>query len=245
MGSLVEAITGALVNHSRFLHRPVETLERTSSGFRLRAAGHWLDADNVVLACGGTSSASRLTATLDARLSELLGSVPYTSSMTVALGFKRGAVREQMRGFGFLVPKLERRKLLACTWVGNKFSDRAPESLALLRCFLGGAGGESVLAESDDAIIAAVREELAEIAAVTAEPIFQRVFRGRDPWRGYTVGHGKRLQELEARLESIPGLLVAGNAYHGIGVPDCIRMGKQAAAKITQAIGNARGSAAN
>jgi oxygen-dependent protoporphyrinogen oxidase len=198
----------------------------------------------VVLACEA-HQASRLTATLDARLSELLGSVPYTSSMTVALGFKRGAVREQMRGFGFLVPKLERRKLLACTWVGNKFSDRVPESLALLRCFLGGAGGESVLAESDDAIIAAVREELAEIAAVTAEPVFSKVFRWPRSMAQYTVGHGKRLQELEARLESIPDLLVAGNAYHGIGVPDCIRMGKQAAAKIAQAMGNARGSAAN
>src|SRR5260370_15835986 len=164
--------------------------------------------------------------------------------MTVALGFKREAVREQVRGFGVLVPRRERRKLLACTWVGNKFVDRVPESLALLRCFLGGVGGESVLAESDDAIIAAVREELAEIAAVTAEPVFSKLFRWPRSMAQYTVGHGKRLQELEARLESIPDLLVAGNAYHGIGVPDCIRMGKQAAAKIAQAMGNARGSPA-
>jgi len=243
LGSLVNAVTGALANHTRFLHRPVETLERTSTGFRLRAAGHWLDADHVVLACEA-HQASRLTTPVDAKLSELLGSVPYSPSMTVALGFKREAVREQMRGFGFLVPRRERRKLLACTWVGNKFVDRVPESLALLRCFLGGVGGESVLAESDDAIIAAVREELAEIAAVTAEPVFSKLFRWPRSMAQYTVGHGGRLQELEARLESIPGLLVAGNAYHGIGVPDCIRMGKQAAAKIAQAIGHARGSPA-
>ena len=243
LGSLVEAVTNALANHARFLHRPVETLERTSTGFRLRVAGHWLDADHVVLACEA-HQASRLTSAVDARLSELLGSVPYSSSMTIALGFKREAVRDQMLGFGFLVPKRERRKLLACTWVGNKFSDRVSESLALLRCFLGGVGGESVLAESDDAIIASVREELAEIAAVTAEPVFSRVFRWPRSMAQYTVGHGGRLQELEARVESIPGLLVAGNAYHGIGVPDCIRMGKQAAAKIAQAIGQARGSVA-
>jgi oxygen-dependent protoporphyrinogen oxidase len=243
LGTLVVAVTTALASHARFLHRPVETLERTSAGFRLRVAGHWLDADHVVLACEA-HQASRLTTAVDAVLSELLGSVPYSSSMTVALGFKREAVRDQMLGFGFLVPKRERRKLLACTWVGNKFSDRVPESLALLRCFLGGVGGESVLAESDDSIIAAVREELAEIAAVTAEPVFSRVFRWPRSMAQYTVGHGGRLQELEARLESIPGLLVAGNAYHGIGVPDCIRMGKQAAAKIAHAIGQARGSVA-
>jgi oxygen-dependent protoporphyrinogen oxidase len=92
--------------------------------------------------------------------------------------------------------------------------------------------------------MAAVREELAEIAAVTAEPVFSKVFRWPRSMAQYTVGHGGRLEELEARLESIPGLLVAGNAYHGIGVPDCIRMGKQAAAKIAQAIGQARGSVA-
>jgi protoporphyrinogen/coproporphyrinogen III oxidase len=243
LGSLVEAVTNALASHARFLHRPVETVERTSAGFRLRVAGHWLDADHVVLACEA-HQASRLTTAVDARLSDLLGSVPYSSSMTVALGFKREAVRDQMPGFGFLVPKRERKKLLACTWVGNKFSDRVPESLALLRCFLGGVGGEAVLAESDDAIITAVREELADIAAVSAEPVFSRVFRWPRSMAQYTVGHGGRLQELEARVESIPGLLVAGNAYHGIGVPDCIRMGKQAAAKIAQAIGQARGSLA-
>ena len=126
--------------------------------------------------------------------------------MTVALGFKREAVREQMRGFGFLVPKRERRKLLACTWVGNKFSDRVPESLALLRCFLGGVGGESVLAESDEAVIAAVREELAEIAAVTAEPVFSKVFRWPRSMAQYTVGHGERLRGIgsAARIDSRP-----------------------------------------
>jgi oxygen-dependent protoporphyrinogen oxidase len=142
------------------------------------------------------------------------------------------------------VPRRERRKLLACTWVGNKFSNRVPDSLALLRCFLGGTGGESVLEEGDDAILTAVREELREIAGVTAEPVFSKVFRWPRSMAQYAVGHGKRLAELEARLDSIPGLLVAGNAYHGIGIPDCIRMGKRAAEKITQPAAHIRSSVA-
>jgi len=174
----------------------------------------------------------------------LLGSIPYSSSMTVALGFQRKAVRQQMLGFGFLVPRRERRKLLACTWVGNKFSNRVPDSQALLRCFLGGTGGESVLDEDDDAIIGAVREELREIAGVAAEPIFSKVFRWPRSMAQYTVGHGERLAELETRLDRIPGLLVAGNAYHGIGVPDCVRMGKRAAEKITQPAAQIRGHVA-
>jgi oxygen-dependent protoporphyrinogen oxidase len=233
LGSLVEAITRAVANQARFLHKPVEALERTSAGFRLRAAGAWLDADHVVLACEA-HQAARITTGVDARISALLDSVGYSSSMTVALGFRRNEVKDQMSGFGFLVPKRERRKILACTWTGNKFPHRVPDSLAVLRCFLGGAGGEAVLAETDDAILSAVREELRDLAGVTAEPVFARVSRWPRSMAQYTVGHGPRIQELEARLEAIPGLLVAGNAYHGIGIPDCIRMGKKAAEKIAK-----------
>jgi oxygen-dependent protoporphyrinogen oxidase len=162
----------------------------------------------------------------------LLSSIGYTSSITIALGFDRNAVRSQMQGFGFLVPKRERQKLLAATWVGNKFANRVPESMAVLRCFLGGVGGDATLTETDDAVLAAVRDELREIAAITAEPLFSRVYRWPRSMAQYTVGHSERIRELEARLRSIRGLFVAGNAYHGIGVPDCIRMGKEAAEQI-------------
>jgi oxygen-dependent protoporphyrinogen oxidase len=239
MGSLVEAVSRAASSATTFVHGAVETLQRAGGGFRLRIAGDWVEADHVVLACQA-HQAAQLTAEIDARISALLASVGYSSSMTVALGFDRNAVRPQMQGFGFLVPKRERRKLLACTWVSNKFAHRVPESLALLRCFLGGVGGDAALRETDEATVSAVREELREIAGVAAEPVFARVFRWPRSMAQYTVGHGERIQELEARLDSLPGLLVAGNAYHGIGVPDCIRMGKQAAETIVQPLSVAR-----
>lgn len=231
LGCMVEAVTRAAAERTTFVHHTVEIVERTDSGFRLRAAGDWLDAQHVILACEAHRAAP-LTSALDARLAAVLGSIGYSSSITVALGFDRSAVKDQMHGFGFLVPKRERRKLLACTWVGNKFPNRVPDSLALLRCFLGGVGGEGTLAETDDAVLAAVRQELREMAAITAEPLFWRVFRWPRSMAQYTVGHGERVRELEARLALIPGLLVAGNAYHGVGVPDCIRMGKEAAEQI-------------
>jgi oxygen-dependent protoporphyrinogen oxidase len=234
LGSMVEAVSRAIAGRTTFVHNAVEIVERTDSGFRLRIAGDWLEAQHVILACEAHRAAP-ISSVLDGRMAAVLGSIGYSSSITIALGFNRNAVRNQMHGFGFLVPKRERRKLLACTWVGNKFPNRVPESMALLRCFLGGVGGEATLAETDNVLLAAVRDELRDMAAITAEPLFSRVYRWPRSMAQYTVGHGERIRELEARLRSIPGLHVAGNAYHGIGVPDCIRMGKEAAEQIAAA----------
>jgi len=232
---LVSAVAQASAR-TDFIHKPVETIERTGAGFRLRIGGAWLEADQVVLACEAYQ-ASRISAAVDARISELLGSIGYSSSMTVALAFDRSAVKQQMLGFGFLIPKRERGKLLGGTWVGNKFPNRVPDSLALLRCFLGGAGNDAVLAGSDDAVVGEVRQELRKILSITAEPLFSKVYRWPRSMAQYTVGHAERIRELEMRLESAPGMFVAGNGYHGIGVPDCIRMGKEAAERIANGIG--------
>jgi len=227
LGSLVDAVWKA-AGQTTIVHGTVNAMERVRNGFRLQLAGDWLSADQVVLACEA-HQAARLMPTVDARVAELLASIGYNSSITVALGFERSAVREQMRGFGFLVPKRERRRLLACTWVGNKFPHRVPETLAVLRCF---AGGDAAMAETDAALVFAMRQEIREIAAVRAEPLFSEVFRWPRSMAQYTVGHAERMVELDARMASQPGLYLAGNGYHGIGVPDCVRMGKQAAERI-------------
>ena len=233
LGSLVDAVSRAAAAQTTLVPGTVEALEREGAGFRLRVGGQWLSADYVVLACEA-HQAGRIVTPVDARAAALLGSICYSSSMTVALGFERNAVKDQMRGFGFLIPKRERGRLLAGTWVGNKFPHRVPESLGVLRGFLGGAGNDAVLAENDDAVVAGVRQELVEIAGVRAEPVFSRVFRWPASMAQYTVGHAGRIRELEERLESVPGLMLAGNGYHGIGIPDCIRMGKQAAQRIAR-----------
>jgi oxygen-dependent protoporphyrinogen oxidase len=158
--------------------------------------------------------------------------VPYSSSMTVALGFDAADFKKPPVGFGFLVPKKERRRLVACTWVGTKFSYRVPEGKIVARCFLGGMEDAAVLAESDEDIVAAVTAELQEIAGIAAQPRFSRIARWPRSMAQYSVGHAQRVEELEARVAAIPGLHLAGNAYSGIGIPDCIRMGKLAAQRV-------------
>jgi len=231
LGQMVDAVQAFIRPTTEWVRARAETIERDGAGYRVRVAGDWAAADHVVMACEA-HSAGPLLAPVDARFAELLGGVPYSSSMTIALGYDAADFARPPVGFGFLVPKKERRRLVACTWVGTKFSYRVPDGKVVARCFLGGMDDAGVLAESDETVTAAVVEELREIAGVTARPRFTRIFRWPKSMAQYTVGHPTRLAELEARLSALPGLHVAGNAYQGIGIPDCIRMGRAAVEKI-------------
>jgi len=235
LGQMVGAVEDAIRGKATVRNGRAETVERTASGFRVRVNGDWLEADQVVVACEAHSGAG-LVAPVDSRLSELMGMVAYSSSMTVAVGFDAADFKTPPAGFGFLVPKKERRRLVACTWVGTKFSYRVPDGKIVARCFLGGMEDAGVLGESDEAVSAAVAQELRDIAGVTAPVRFTRIARWPRSMAQYTVGHPQRQAELEAHLAQITGLHVAGNAYQGIGIPDCIRMGKAAAEKILKTL---------
>jgi len=231
LSQLVGAVTATFGDKVEVRHSRAEAVERTPAGFRVRIAGDWLEAAHVVLACEAHSGAQLLGA-VDARLAALLGAVPYSSSMTVALGYDTADFARPPDGFGFLIPKKERRRLVACTWVGTKFPYRVPEGKIVARCFLGGSADAAALDEPDDAILAAVAGELREIAGVQARPRFTRIARWPRSMAQYTVGHPQRLAEIESHAAAIPGLHLAGNAYTGIGIPDCIRMGRAAAEAI-------------
>jgi oxygen-dependent protoporphyrinogen oxidase len=231
LGQMVDAIEASIRGTVEVRQARAEAVERTGAGFRIRLAGDWLEAGRLVVACEAHSAAGLLSG-VDPRLAELLGTVPYSSSMTVAMGYDARDFARPPRGFGFLVPRKERRRLVACTWVGTKFSYRVPEDKVVARCFLGGRDDAAVLEESDDAVAAIVTDELREIAQVTAPARFRRIFRWPRSMAQYTVGHPSRLREMGERAASVAGLYLAGNAYQGIGIPDCIRMGRAAAEKI-------------
>jgi oxygen-dependent protoporphyrinogen oxidase len=231
LGEMIDALRAGLEGRMEVLHKRAEAVERAGDGFRIRLDGDWLAADRVVLACEAHRAAELV---LDARLSQLLAGVLYGSSMTIALGFRSSDFPHPLEGFGFLVPRRERRRLVACTWVGTKFPHRTPEGQVLLRCFLGGTADAGVLDESDDAILASVLDELHRIVGFSARPAFARIFRWPRSMAQYAVGHQLRMAEVKERLATIPGLYLAGNAYEGIGIPDCIRTGKQAAETIVR-----------
>ncbi len=226
LGSLIQALSDAASSRLRVITDTAEAVERFEGGFSVRIAGGSVEAKAVVLACPAYE-AGALVRSIDPELAQLLSSIPYNSSITLSLGYDRNGFDGSQKGFGFLVPKKERRRLVACTWVGTKFPYRVPESKVLLRCFLGG-----IAEESDERLTDQVRAELKEIMGVTAQPVFSRVNRWPRSMAQYTVGHKRRVEAIQARLDGNPGLYLAGNAYTGIGVPDCARMGKQAAESI-------------
>ena len=231
LGQMVDAVEAAIRGKIEVRQARAETVERLGGRFRVRAGGDWIEADRVVLATEAHSGCGLLGG-LDGRVAELLGMVPYSSSLVIALGFDASDFEHPPVGFGFLVPRKERRILTACTWVGTKFSHRVTEGTVVARCFAGGPDKAALLAQSDESLFDAVAAELQEIAGFRAQPRFRRIFRWPQAMALYPVGHGARIAELEARVASIPGLYLAGNAYQGIGIPDCIRMGKAAAEKI-------------
>jgi oxygen-dependent protoporphyrinogen oxidase len=192
--------------------------------------------DAVIVAAPARAAAAVLESA-DANLAAELAAINYSSSVTVTLGYDEKVRRSLPPGFGFLVPRSAGRRMLAATFVHNKFPHRAPENRAIVRCFLGGARDEQILDSTEDQILTIVRNELRDIIALDAQPLFTRVYKWRAAMAQYSVGHLERLQRIEALRTRLPGLALAGNGFNGIGVPDCVRSGTEAANKILSGMG--------
>jgi oxygen-dependent protoporphyrinogen oxidase len=216
----------------------VSGLERVGDGWRVRTGDLAGNYDAVIVASPAWA-AGTLLGGVDAALGDELGGIPYSSSITVNLVYDEAKLGPLPDGFGFLVPAVEGRAMLACTFVHRKFVGRTPPGKAVLRAFLGGARNEALLDEGDAVLVATVRRELSEIlgarvAGIQIEPEATQVSRWRRAMAQYAVGHQERIKRINARVAELPGLKLAGNAYDGIGIPDCIRTGRKAAKELVE-----------
>jgi len=155
------------------------------------------------------------------------------------MSFPTSTVAGKVEGFGFVVPRVEGRDLLAATWTSLKWPHRAPPEQVLVRCYVGGVGREGILELEDRALIARVRSELAGLSGVTADPQFVAVNRWMKAMPQYSMGHLDRLKEIEAALSRYGGLVLTGAAYRGVGIPDCIRNGTLAAQGVMRHLSGA------
>lgn len=230
MAELVQALEDALTGVDVRTSTALESVVAEPDGYRLTLTAPdgsriVVHAQAVVLAVPAPAVA-RAGSALDAALAPVLDGVRYGSTVTVNLGFRLPA--RPVAGHGYLVPAREDRPARAATWSSVKFPGRAPEGHLLARVSLGGPG-RSVAGLDWAGLVALAREELARTAGLTSEPVLARVHDWRGAMPLYTVGHSDRVAELDRVLARHPGLFVAGSAFHGAGVPDCIASGGRAA----------------
>ncbi|HVH87054.1 MAG TPA: protoporphyrinogen oxidase [Terriglobales bacterium] len=232
MQRMVDSLVRQLRRETLRVSQRIDMLGPGASGWQVTTAGLTENFDQVILALP-TEVTAKLMGGIPGseRPIELLGEFSYRSAVTVVLVYKRSEI-SLPSGFGFLIPRSEGKRIMACTFVHNKFAHRAPEDTALLRVFVGGTRDPEIVSASDSELIEIVRSELCEILKLTAEPRLIRVFKWPNSMAQYEVGHMLRVARLEMHMQRFPGLHLTGNAYHGIGIPDCVRLGRAAADAI-------------
>ena len=190
--------------------------------------GQTFSADAVILTTPAFITAKLLASTAPATANSL-NHLRSVSSGTITFAFRRNKVQHPLDGFGVVIPRREERPINAMTWASTKFAHRAPDDHLLIRVFFGGVRSPQMMDKSDDEIRDVACRELAELMGITAKPVLQRVYRWHQAQPQYDVGHLVRVSQIE---ESLPeGLFVAGCFYRGVGIPDCVRQGKDVAKK--------------
>jgi len=234
LGELVAALCAQL-RGSLCLKSPVVRLEtvvdrggedlrdnRRVPGYRVWLQnGQAIYADAVVLTVPAYTAAD-LVAPFHPVLANYLRTIRYVSTATVSLGYRCDGFEHPLDGFGFVVPRREPSRLMACTWTSTKFCCRAPDGYVLLRVFLGGPHRADTVALDDDHLLELVREELRCIMGINANPVMAQLHRWQDANPQYDVGHLERVTEIEKLASEMPGLYITGSAYRGVGIPDCI-----------------------
>jgi len=190
-----------------------------------------LAVDGLVMSTPAHAAAS-VCERFDAELGDMLRQIPYLSTATIVFAFPQSAVPHPLDAVGVIIPKDERRRILAATFISSKWKSRAPEGSVLMRVFVGGHRDPSRLASTDEELVAVGREELGRLLGIRAEPLFSRVFRYEQANAQPIIGHAEQVQRIRQRAERHAGLFFAGAAFDGVGIPDCVRQANDAAALV-------------
>jgi oxygen-dependent protoporphyrinogen oxidase len=208
------------------------TLRRGENRWRVGfEGGENFEADAVCLALPA-SSARQLLGEISSKIASRLGEIPSGSVATLNFAFDRSQVTHPLDGMGFVVPATERRILLACSFSSSKFVGRAPDKKVLLRAFVGGGHAGVALAQSDKEMTVTVMEELRSLLGIQGEPEATFLSYYRDSMAQYRLGHLDRVRAIDEEIENFPGIEIAGSAYRGGGIPDCVASAEEAASRL-------------
>jgi oxygen-dependent protoporphyrinogen oxidase len=236
MQELVDALARRLPEGSIQVNAPVTNVirDRDGHGWLLSVKeDKGLKADAIILATPAFRAGQLLASTAHDAADELKR-ISYASTATVTLAYRREDFPHEPDSFGFVVPAIERRKIIACTFSSLKYPGRAPNGHVLLRAFVGGALQRELFNDNDATMEKNVRDELASLIGITALPRLVRIWRHANSMPQYYVGHDTRINRIETLLSQYPTLALAGSAYRGVGISDCVRTGEEAAEKIVK-----------
>ncbi len=240
MSRLIERLVQRLPQGSVRTSARVVALELAELGPRFRVvldSGEVLSADAVILACPA-HAATRLVP--DEQAKRELSSIPYVSTATVFFAFSQATVKRPLDAVGFVVPRGE-AEILASTWVSSKWEHRAPQGTVLVRAFLGGRfNGPRIAQASDISLVRTAHADLERLMGPLGKPRWTRVFRYTDSNPQPVIGHLARVRRIRERLVGLPTLQLAGAAYDGVGIPDCVRQAETAALGVMQSLTSKR-----
>jgi oxygen-dependent protoporphyrinogen oxidase len=226
---LVDALATRLTGDVR-TNAAVQSVGRNAAGYRIAImSGEPIECDGLILATPASVAASLLS-TIAPEAAATLHGFRHSGIGTAYLAYKREDVPHALDGYGVVIPRNENRRIDGMMWSSSKWTDRAPQTHALLRVFFGGPNTRDTLSLSDDAIRTMAHEELAGTLGITAAPTFTRVHRWSDSYPQYDLGHLDRLATAEGALP--PAIMIAGCAYRGVGIPDCVKQGSDAATRL-------------
>ena len=233
LSSMVDAIAARLPEGAVRLETPVERIDHAEEGAWTlalggKAAGTAETFDAVILATP-SHVAARLLGPIDRELGDLLAGIEHSGTAIVSVAFDRDQVAHPLDGMGVVIPAVEQSPVLAISLSSQKYPHRAPEGKVLLRAFVGGARHPEMVDLDDEALRGVVLSETAKLLGTRGEPCYTTIARWPGTMPQYHVGHRERVARIRQLLANHPGLDLAGNAYQGVGIPDCIDTGEKAA----------------
>lgn len=231
MQVLVDTLAKAIAGCNVQLNTKVAAIERHGRWIIKTETEQTIEADAVCLAVPAYVAA-QLLAPIDQTLASQLNQIKYASTATINFAYRRDAIQHPLDGFGFVVPYVEKQSLIACTFSHVKLPGRAPSGHALLRAFVGGALQPEMFALDESEMVRQVEGDLRGLLRINESPLFVEVAKWKNSMPQYAVGHLDRLAAIETQLAQLPNLSLAGNAYRGAGIPDCIRSGETAADRL-------------
>jgi oxygen-dependent protoporphyrinogen oxidase len=243
MGELVAALVGALGDTDIKTGVAVRGLSTGEvGGFRLSLDdGIQLQTRGVVLATPAGETA-RLLSEVVPEAAAAVADIHQVATAVVTLAYRVDEIPE-LFGSGFVVPSIERRRIMGVSYLSQKWEARVPDQqFTLLRAFVGGPHGQVLAVAGEQRLVAAVREELAALIGITADPVMVRTHSWEGGLHQYTLGHLDRVARAESAMAAYPGLALAGAAFHGIGLNECVESGRRAAEVMLDALAGSRPS---